>query len=263
MGSTLVSCTAIFPHGPISSMPSSKLTQPSTPPPIQLTVSAAASLQDVLATIAPEFNKYHGNITIAYNFASSGSLQQQIEQGAPTDLFFSAAQQPMDTLQNKNLILADSRANIVTNRLVLIAPQQSSLSITNLSQLKDAPITYLAVGEFRSVPAGQYGKQVFQSLDLLPSLQSKFVFSNDVRGVLATVASGNADVGLVYATDAARSQGVKVMVTIPEESHQPIVYPIAIVSRSEHPEAARLYIDFLKSPTAQDIFQNSGFGPHP
>ncbi|MEA5448078.1 molybdate ABC transporter substrate-binding protein [Leptolyngbya sp. CCNP1308] len=227
---------------------------------VELTVSAAASLQDALEAITPEFREAYPDIEISYNFGASGALQQQIEQGAPADIFFSAAAKQMDMLAEKGLILKDSRQDVLTNSLVLIAPAQSQLAVTDIAQLKDAEVGVVAVGEFRSVPAGQYAEQVFTKLNLLEPLQSKLVFSNNVRGVLAAVESGNADVGMVYATDAALSERIKVLATASESTHQPIVYPIAVVSDRPNPEAAKTFIAFLQTPAAQTKFKDFGFG---
>lgn len=238
-------------------------TQAPEPPAAQsaeLIVSAAASLQDVLEAITPLFRAAYPNIEVSYNFGASGALQQQIEQGAQADIFFSAAAKQMDVLAEKNLILTDSRQDVLTNRLVLIAPAQSPIALTEIAQLKAADVAVVAVGEFRSVPAGQYAEQVLTKLNLLESLQSKLVFSNNVRGVLAAVESGNADVGLVYATDAALSQRIQVLATAPAETHQPIVYPIAVVSDSPNPDAAKTFIAFLQTPAAQTKFKEFGFG---
>ncbi|MGB7413007.1 MAG: molybdate ABC transporter substrate-binding protein [Thermosynechococcaceae cyanobacterium] len=240
--------------GPISTSSASTAT------PVTITVSAATSLQEALDAISPQFQAAHPKIAVDYNFASSGALQRQIEQGAPADVFCSAAPQQMDALAKKGLIVPDSRQNLVTNRLVLIAPQTSSLDITAITQLKTADISRFAVGEFRSVPAGQYAEQVFKKLDLLEPLQAKFVFGNNVRNVLAAVESGNAELGMVYATDAALSKQVKVLTIAPEGSHLPIVYPVAVVQRTTHAEAAQTFIDFLKTDTAQKTFEKFGFG---
>ncbi|MEL6552072.1 MAG: molybdate ABC transporter substrate-binding protein [Cyanobacteria bacterium J06621_11] len=227
---------------------------------ITLTVSAAASLQDVLAAISPQFSTTHPDISIDYNFGASGSLQQQIQQGAPADIFFSAASQPMDELAEKEMILPDSRKSIVANELALIAPLATDIKITDLSQLKHTSIQRFAVGEFRSVPAGQYAEQAFEKFDLLSSLRSKFVFGNNVRTVLSAVESGNADLGMVYTTDAALSARVTVLATAPPNSHSPINYPIAIVKGTSAPNAAQTFIDFLTTEAAQQIFEDFGFG---
>ncbi|MEM6350732.1 MAG: molybdate ABC transporter substrate-binding protein [Cyanobacteria bacterium P01_D01_bin.14] len=229
--------------------------------PVTITVSAAASLEDVLLAIAPTFTTTHPDISVDYNFAASGALQRQIEQGAPVDVFFSAAVQQMDALDEKDLVVAASRQEIVTNSLVLIAPQSSSLDITSLDQLKAADIDHFAVGEFRSVPAGQYAEQVLKNLDVLNALESKFVFGNTVRSVLSAVSTGSADVGMVYATDAALSEQVKVLATAPAGAHETITYPTAVVQASTQPESAQTFIDFLKTEPAQMTFTEFGFAP--
>ncbi|MEM1240010.1 MAG: molybdate ABC transporter substrate-binding protein [Cyanobacteria bacterium P01_H01_bin.26] len=228
--------------------------------PAIITVSAAASLQDALAAIAPQFKAAYPNIVVEYNIGSSGTLQRQIEQGAPTDIFFSAAVKQMDTLGEKGLILPGSRQNLVANSLVVIAPMETSLDITGVAQLKGVDISRFAVGEFRSVPAGQYAEQVLENLDLLEPLTSKFVFGNNVRSVLSAVESGNAELGMVYATDAALSNQVKVLATAPADSHAPIVYPIAALQTTPHPAAAQTFINFLATDPAQEIFKEFGFG---
>lgn len=228
--------------------------------PINLTVSAAASLQDALEAIDPLFEQSNPTIQVNYNFGSSGALQQQIEQGAPADVFISAAAKQMDALQEKDLLLADTRRNLLTNQLVLIVPQTSTLNITDFRQLDDVNVSKISVGEPRSVPAGQYAEEVFENLDLTDSLQPKFVFANNVRGVLAAIEGGNADAGVVYATDAKLSEQVKVVAIAEENLHKPIVYPIAILQSSPNFEAAKSYTQFLFDSQAQKIFQQFGFG---
>lgn len=231
-----------------------------SPPTTTLIVSAASSLQDALEAIAPQFSITHPSITIQYNFGASGALQQQIQQGAPADIFFSAASQQMDALAEAEMILPGSRQNIVANELVLIAPLETEIAIADFAELRDIDIQRFAVGEFRSVPAGQYAKQVLEALDLLSALQSKFIFGNNVRAVLSAVESGNADLGMVYATDAALSKRVTILATAPANSHAPIHYPIAIVKETATPEAAQTFIDFLTTEAAQQTFADFGFG---
>jgi molybdate transport system substrate-binding protein len=226
---------------------------------VTLIISAAASLQDVLEIANPLFEQANPGIQIEYNFGSSGALQQQIEQGAPVDLFFSAAAKQMDALQEKDLILADTRRDLLTNRLVLIVPANSNSNLTDFAGLTKPDIRKIAVGEFRSVPAGQYAEELFSNLDLLEQLQPKFVFANNVRGVLAAVESGNVDAGLVYLTDAKLSSQVKAIATAPESAVSQIVYPIAVLSNSQHIEASKTYIRFLSSNPAIEIFENAGF----
>jgi molybdate transport system substrate-binding protein len=229
-------------------------------PSVTLTVSAAASLQDALEAIDPLFEQANPSIQVNYNFGASGALQQQIEQGAPADVFISAAGKQMDALQEKDLIVADTRRNLLANQLVLIVPEDSTFNLSDFRQLNDANISRIAVGEPRSVPAGQYADEVFKNLDLADPLQSKFVFVNNVRGVLAAVESGNADAGVVYETDAKLSDRVKIVAVADESLHQPIVYPIAVLQRTPNLEAAQTYMQFLLGTQSRDTFQQFGFG---
>jgi molybdate transport system substrate-binding protein len=223
-------------------------------------VSAAASLQDALEELDPVFEKAHSGTTVNYNFGSSGALQQQIEQGAPADIFFPAATKQMDALQEKNLILLDTRRNLLTNRLVLIVPNNSTLGLNSFNQLTENNVKRIAIGEPRSVPVGQYSEELFTKMGILDQIKSKFVLGNSVRNVLAAVESGNADAGVVYTTDAKISDKVKQVATAPENMHSPIVYPIAILKGSKNPEAAKTYEQFLSSSEAKSTFEKFGFG---
>ncbi|MCU0532779.1 MAG: molybdate ABC transporter substrate-binding protein [Hydrococcus sp. Prado102] len=223
-------------------------------------VSAAASLQDALEELDPVFENAHSGTTVNYNFGSSGALQQQIEQGAPADIFFSAATKQMDALQEKNLILPDTRRNLLTNRLVLIVPSNSTLGVNSFSQLSESNVKRIAIGEPRSVPVGQYSEELFAKMGILDQIKAKFVYGNSVRNVLAAVESGNADAGIVYTTDAKISDKVKQVATAPEDMHSPIVYPIAVLKSSKNPEAAKTYEQFLSSSEAKTTFEKFGFG---
>ncbi|WP_416669618.1 molybdate ABC transporter substrate-binding protein [Egbenema bharatensis] len=236
------------------------LSNPPTAPSTTLTVSAAATLQNVLEAIDPLFEQAHSDIEVSYNFASSGSLQQQIEQGAPTDVFISAATKQMNTLQEKNLILTETRRNMLSNRLALVVPKNSTLNLSDFRQLADTRVNRISIGEPRSVPLGQYAEEVFDNLNILESLQPKFVFASNIRGILSAVESGNADAGIVFVTDAQASDNVELVTIADEALHQPIVYPIAVVSSSPNVEAANTYTQFLFEDEARDTFQQFGFG---
>lgn len=233
---------------------------PATAQSTTLLIAAAASLQDALEELDPLFEAANPGTTVNYNFAASGPLQQQIEQGAPVDLFISAAARQMDALQEKNLIVTSTRRNLLTNSLVLVVPHNSTLGLTGFRQLTNSSVKKIAVGEPRSVPAGQYAEEVFRNLGILDQLQSKLVYGNSVRNVLGTVESGNADAGVVYATDAKVSDQVKQVATAPSNLHSPIVYPVAAIAASRNQQAARTYEQFLTSRQAQDVFKKYGFG---
>ncbi|MDZ8187768.1 MAG: molybdate ABC transporter substrate-binding protein [Nostoc sp. ChiSLP02] len=221
-------------------------------------VSAAASLKDALEEIKPLYQQSKSNVNITYNFGASGALQQQIEQGAPADIFISAGKKQVDALEQKGLLLPGTRANLANNRLVLVVAQDV-VGVTSFYNLTDEKIKKIAIGEPRSVPAGQYAEQVLKKLKLYDRLKSKLVFANNVRQVLAAVETGNAQAGLVYATDAKISKKVKVVVTADEKYHSPIVYPLAVLKSSKNPSAAKEFVQFLSGPQAKDILKKYGF----
>lgn len=223
----------------------------------KLTISAAASLKDALAGTETAYERSHANVTFSNNFGSSGTLAIQIDQGAPVDIFLSAAAKPMDELNAKGLIDAATRRNLLKNSLVLIVPLDSQLH--DFQGLASSGIRVIALGDPGSVPAGQYGKETLIALHLFDVLKSKIVFGKDVRQVLTYVETGNADAGLVYATDARMSGKVRVVAAAPESTHDPIVYPAAVVKGSRNIEAARMFLDFLGSAAAREIFRKYGF----
>jgi molybdate transport system substrate-binding protein len=223
-----------------------------------LTVSAAASLKDALEELANVSRSQGHNFKIAYNFGSSGSLQQQISQGAPVDVFISAATKQMDTLEEENLLLPGSRQNLLTNQLVLIAPKNEQ-TIQTFSDLSSDRISKIAIGEPNSVPAGQYAQEVLNYYKLLDLVKSKLVYAKDVRQVLTYVETGNVDAGFVYVSDTKQSEQVTIVATAPSESHSPIIYPIAILKDSKNPQTAQEFSKFLASPQAKAIFEQYGF----
>ncbi len=223
-----------------------------------LLISAAASLKEALEEIKPLYQQSKPNVNINYNFGSSGALQQQIEQGAPADIFISAAKKQVDALEQKGLLVPGTRNIIAKNRLVLVVPK-NVVGITSFYGLKDAKVKKIAIGEPRSVPAGQYAQQVLEKLKIWSEIKSKLVFANNVRQVLASVESGNADAGLVYITDAKISDKVKVVVTADEKYHSPIIYPLAVVKRSKNVDAAKEFSQFLSSNQAKTVLKKYGF----
>ncbi|MGI0494364.1 molybdate ABC transporter substrate-binding protein [Alkalinema pantanalense CENA528] len=242
----------------VSPNTASQSPSPSSQPTIELTVSAAASLTDALQQIAPLYQKSTPTATVRYNFASSGALQRQIEQGAPVDVFIAAAAKPLNQLEAKNLLVPGTKRNLLKNRMVLIVPANQS-GISTLQNLTNDAVKRIAIGDPASVPAGQYAQQVLEKQGLWETLQAKYVLANNVRQVLQFVESGNVQAGLVYLTDAKTSNQVKVVETIADNLHDPIVYPISVIKSSKHPEAATDFVNFLASPPAQSVFTQSGF----
>lgn len=228
--------------------------------PTEIVISAAASMQDVLEAIKLLYLQRYPQTEIIFNFGSSGSLQHQIEQGAPIDIFISAAPQQMNYLAKKKLLLSESRQNLLKNQMVLVVPKNNYL-INDFKDLTSNSIEQIALGEPRSVPAGQYAQEILTNLDIIDDIQPKAVYGKDVRQVLNYVASGNIEAGIVYRSDAAIAKQVKVVATAPKKTHSPVVYPVAIVKDSKHPQVAQQMLQFLFSSEAQEIFQQYGFSP--
>jgi len=226
--------------------------------PIEIMVSAAASLQNSLTELQKVYAQKSPDIKIIFVFANSGTLQQQIEQGAPADLFISAGKKQMDALEQKNLIVKESRLNLLGNELVLIAGKDNS-KVTSLEDLTKESVSQVSIGTPESVPAGNYAKESLTNLKLWDSLQPKFVLAKDVTQVLNYVETGNVDAGLVYRSDAQDSTKVKVAAVVPESSHKPIVYPAAVITATKNKQAVEDFLKYLQGSDAQKIFANYGF----
>ncbi|MGU3441808.1 molybdate ABC transporter substrate-binding protein [Bacillus cereus] len=224
---------------------------------VELTISAAASLQDALKEIEKQYKEKEPNIKLSFNFGASGALQQQIEQGAPADLFFSAAEDKFQTLVKKGFISEKEGKNLLGNELVLVIPKDSSL--TKFQDLKDEKIKKIALGTPESVPAGKYAKASLTHENLWNDVQNKVVFTKDVRQVLTYVETGNVDAGIVYKTDALISDKVKIGETAAATSHEPIHYPLGVIKESKHKKEATSFYEYLQSKDAQSIFKKYGF----
>lgn len=223
-----------------------------------LTVSAAASLKDAMEEVKQLYVKENPKVTITYNFGGSGTLQQQIEQGAPTDVFMSAATKQMDALKEKNLIEEDTVKNLLQNDVVLIVPKDST-AVNDFNDLAEDKVKKVALGEPKSVPVGQYSQEILTALNVADKVGSKAVFAKDVREVLTWVETGNADAGLVYSTDAKTSDKVKVVAIAPENSHKPVVYPVGVVKGSKNIDKAKDFVKFMEGDEAKVIFEKYGF----
>lgn len=225
--------------------------------PVTLNVSAAASLQDASAELKTLYEQKNPNVTITYNLAASGTLQKQIEEGAPADLFISAGKAQMDALAQKGLLVDTSRKDLLGNELVLIAGKDSKL--TEFNSLTDPSVKKISIGTPETVPAGKYAQDTLTKLKLWEQLQPKMVLAKDVRQVLTYVETGNVDAGLVYRTDAATSNNVKIVAAAPAGSSDPIVYPMAVIKSSQHQQEAQALAAFLTSDDAVKIFEKYGF----
>ena len=231
-------------------------------PRISLTVSAAISLKDSLDEIAKLYEQENPRVSIAFNYGGSGTLQHQIEQGAPVDIFFSASEKQMDALQSEQLVLAGSRFDILRNAMVLVTPATSD-AVKEFADLAKPAVKTIALGEPATVPAGMYAEQVLRHFGLFDAIKGKVVYAKDVRQVLTYVETGNADAGLVYRTDALISKTVRIAATAPEDSHDLIVYPIAVIKTTKQEIAAREFVGFVGGLKARPIFIKYGFSAPP
>ncbi|MGC3988791.1 MAG: molybdate ABC transporter substrate-binding protein [Chthoniobacteraceae bacterium] len=229
-------------------------------PATELTVSAAISMKESLTAVARDFENSHAGTKVLLNFASSGALQKQIENGAPVDVFVSAGMKEMNALDQQSLLEPGSRGDLLENTLVLVTPKEVE-KIHALGDLQSDDVKRLAVGDPKSVPAGLYAQQALKFTQLTAALQSKLVLAENVRQVLAYVESGNVDAGIVYATDAQASSKVRVAFVFPAESHEPIVYPAAVLKASKQEKTADEFLAFLHSETAKQEFVKAGFQP--
>ena len=227
----------------------------------EIYVLAAASMTDAIQEIGANYEKEHKNIKLVYSFGSSGALQTQIEQGAPADVFISAAQKQMNVLDKKDLLDKSTRKDLVENKIVLIVPTKSNLKINSLSDLASDKVTKIALGEPNAVPVGQYSEEIFSKLNILDNVKSKAVYASDVRQVLSWVETGEVDCGLVYATDAAISDKVKVLFEAPGDTHKPIIYPVAMLKSSSHQEEAKDFINYLTNNESKTVLEKYGFTP--
>lgn len=224
----------------------------------KITVYAAASLTNAINDIAAAYEKSKG-VKVVSSFAASSALAKQIENGAPADVFISADTKWMNYLQDKDKIVKESRHNLLGNHLVLIAPKGSALKV-EMDKSFDFAKAFdgkLCTGDLESVPVGIYAKQSLTALGWWDSIKSRIVGTQDVRAALAFVDRGECAAGIVYETDAKVSTKSDLIATFPDNTHDPIVYPVALVAGSQ--TEAKDFEDYLASPEALAIFAKYGF----
>ncbi|MFB5661466.1 molybdate ABC transporter substrate-binding protein [Alteribacillus sp. HJP-4] len=252
----LISAAAIF---TMSGCGAAEESGPSTSENQEVYISAASSLQDVLEETAAEFEEKHPHIDIVFNFGSSGSLKQQISQGAPVDLFISASPFIFQELVSENKMADDYYQNWLSNQLVLIEPVNTKDSISEIRDLRETKISKIALGTPDSVPAGAYAKETLENSGLWYSLEDKLIPSKNVRQALTYVESENANAGFVYLTDALTSEKVRVVEEIDQSLHNPIVYPAGIVKGSEQTRSVVDVYEFLLSEEHAEDIESYGF----
>lgn len=219
-------------------------------------VSAAASLTNAFTDMKAPFEKAHPGTTLVFNFAASGALLKQMEQGAPVDVFASADQETMD--KAAALIDSATRTNFAGNALVLITSSDSTLSLSSPEELRDEQFKLIAIGNPDSVPVGRYTKGSLEKAGLYEALTPKFVLAENVRQALDYVSRNEVQAGFVYATDAAlRSDKVKVAAEVP--GHKPISYPIALLAGAKSKDTGQAFIDFVTGAEGRAILSKYGF----
>ncbi len=235
----------------------------------EIVVFAAASMTDTMNEIAEMYKAVEPDVNIVYNFDSSGTLKTQIQEGADCDIFISAAQKQMNQLdvnggeentEGLDFVDTDTRFNLVSNSVVLITPVGNPAGVESFEDLASDKVSLIALGN-SDVPVGQYSEEIFNYMGIWDELnsESKITFGSNVREVLAQVEEGAVDCGVVYSTDAATTDMVEVVASAPEGSHQDVTYPAAVLKTSKNPEAAKAFIDYLKTGECTEVFEKAGF----
>jgi molybdate transport system substrate-binding protein len=222
----------------------------------ELIVSAAASLSEPLSAITVAFSESHPTVQVILNLAASGSLARQIERGAPVDVAIFASSHEMDVLELQGLIESGTRRDLLTNRLVLVVPARSASALDGWEDL--AFVNRLAIALPEVAPLGQYSQQVLEYLDLWGRVKTRLVMARDAQQVVSMVSTGNVDAAIIYVTSATHP-GVRVVGEAPPGSHQPPIYPAAVLSSSRRSALAQEFLNFLFEEEAQAIFRASGF----
>jgi molybdate transport system substrate-binding protein len=226
----------------------------------ELTVSAAISLKNAFEEAGRLFEGRHQGTRVLFNFGASGDLSRQIAAGAPVDVFASAALKDMDDLERQGLVRPGTRINFVGNTMVLVVPSHTPVALKTFQDLKDPRIKRIAIGNPQTVPAGRYAQEVLTYFKLWEPLKEKLVQAENVRQVLDYTARKEVEAGLVYSTDArTRAKEIKVVAIAPEDSHKPILYPLALVQGTKKEAAAKTFVDLLLSKEGKEILQRYGF----
>ncbi|SPF31921.1 putative ABC transporter substrate-binding lipoprotein YvgL [Candidatus Desulfosporosinus infrequens] len=226
--------------------------------PVELLIATAPSLKGSLEEIKGLYAVKNPQVKLVYNYGPSGTLQTQIEQGAPTDIFISQGKPQMDALEQKGLIKKESRVNLLGDELVLIVDKNNT-SINSFEDLTKPEVKKIGIGEAESVPAAKTTKETLDTLKLWDALQPKLVMGKDLMQVMTYVETGNAEAGFVWDTVAITSDKVKIVAKAPVNSHKPVVLPAAVVTASKNSDAAAKFLEYLQSDEAMNIFAKNGF----
>lgn len=225
----------------------------------EIIVFAAASLTDVAAELESMYEAEHKDTDLLFSFGSSGALKTQIEEGAPADVFISAAKDHMEDLVGEGLMDEDSVKDLLLNKLVLVVPKDGEPDISSFDDLAGDKITIIGMGEPESVPAGKYAMKVLEKMGIYDSIKDKMNYGTDVRQVLTWTEGGEVDCGLVYATDAYTTDDVKIVCGAPEDMADKIIYPAGVTKAGADKKQAMDFAAFLESDEAMKIFEKYGF----
>jgi molybdate transport system substrate-binding protein len=226
----------------------------------EITVSVAISLKNAFEEIGRLYEDRNKGTRVVFNFGASGDLIRQIEGGAPVDVFASAAQKDMDSIEQKGMVIKDTRVNIAANTVVLVVPADARIPVRSFEDLKGPALKKIAIGDPKTVPAGRYAQEVFNYYKVAETIKDRLVFAGNVRQVLDYVARGEVDAGIVYSTDAmVRSKEVKIVATAPEASHTPVVYPMAVAKGTKSKGVAKDFISLVISQEGKRILEKCGF----
>jgi molybdate transport system substrate-binding protein len=225
----------------------------------QIVVSAAISLKEAFNEIGRLYQERTGN-KVTFSFAASGELEKQIEAGAPVDVFASAGEKEMDQLQAKQLVDPATRADFARNTLVLVVPAGSKVEVHSFTDLDQPGVQRIAIGNPKTVPAGQYSRELLRNIRLWPKIESRLVLAENVRQVLDYVVRGEVEAGVVYATDVRIAGGKAVVVArAPDQSYGPVLYPIAVVKDSTNAQAAKEFVNLVRGIEGIRILEKHGF----
>lgn len=225
----------------------------------KITVSAAASLTDALQEIQKNYRAENPDVTIYFNFGASGALQQQIERGAPVDLFISASKSYIEALAQQGIIAEDEQTILLTNDLTVITAADDTTTIRYANDLLSSEVNSIAIGIPETVPAGKYAKEALQHVNVWDEVESKIIQAKDVRQVLQYVETKNVEAGFVYKTDALSSDKVRIAYTVDPSFYTPIEYPAGMIHSSASKQEVIDFYTYLQSEEAMTIFKKYGF----
>lgn len=223
---------------------------------VELTISAATSLQEVLNDIKEVYKKEHPTVNLNINFGGSGTLQKQISEGAPVDLFMSASERHFAPLIANDEIVKGDYVNLLKNEIVLVVPK-GNVKLEKFEEL--IGVQSISIGTPETVPAGRYAVELFQSIGIWDEVEPNIIYANNVRQVLTYVETGNVEAGIVYKTDILNSDKIQIVATANESLHSPIVYPVGILKGSKHYKEAKDFYYFLQSEEIVKVFERYGF----